>query len=158
MDALVEDIANKYLSELVSESTAGFKMRDRQAASKIIKSKTREVLKQRFGEQAKDLMKSDYEISGQLENNKFDVVVANGRPYCATHGISFEVDVPNRLQDAPSWQISDVKSSETNVPIAIVVLPPKVEQHNYQQIEKSYQKNIDTYQELRADILQENQV
>jgi hypothetical protein len=134
MDALVEDIANKYLSELVSESTPGFKMLDRQASAKIIKSKTREVLKQIFGEQAQDLMKSDYEIPGKLENNKFDVVVPNGRPYYAADGISFEVDVPDRLQDALPWRISDVKSSETNLPIAIVVLPPKVEQHNYQQI------------------------
>jgi hypothetical protein len=133
-------------------------MRDRQAAAKIIKSKTREVLKQRFGEQAKDLMKSDHEISSKLENNKFDVVVTNGRPYSAAHAISSEVDVPDRLQDGPSWRITDVKSRKTNFPIAIVLLPPKVEQYNYQQIKKAYQKNIDTYQELGADILQENQV
>ncbi|AFZ24814.1 hypothetical protein Cylst_2608 [Cylindrospermum stagnale PCC 7417] len=56
------------------------------------------------------------------------------------------------------WRILDVKNNQPNFPLAIVVLPPKVEQDNYQQIEKAYQKNIATYQEKGADIVKENEV
>ncbi|MBD2567468.1 DUF3037 domain-containing protein [Anabaena lutea] len=157
VDKLLQDIANTYLREPQLESNLKFKARDRQASARLIKSKTREILKQKFGDKSRDLLKH-HEICGKHTNNKFDVVVANGKPYFAAHGISFEVDVPDSLKGEVCWRISDVKNSKPNFPIAIFVLPPKVEQHNYQQIQKAYQKNIATYQELGADILQENDV
>lgn len=41
---------------------------------------------------------------------------------------------------------------------AILVLPPKLEHHHYQQIEHTYSKTIKTYKELGADIVQENEI
>ncbi|MBD2691948.1 DUF3037 domain-containing protein [Anabaena catenula] len=158
VDKLLQDIANTYLREPQLESNLKFKPRDRKAAAKIVRSKTREVLIQEFGDVAKELLRNDYELPGKHKNNKFDIVVANGKPYFAAHGISFEVDVPDRLTDAVFWRILDVKSNHPNFPLAIVVLPPKVEQHNYHEIENAYRKNIATYEEVGADILQENAV
>ncbi|WP_375494360.1 DUF3037 domain-containing protein [uncultured Nostoc sp.] len=158
VDELLEDIANTYLREQPPELGPKVKVRDRQAAAKIVRSKTREVLKREFGDKAKELLKPDYEIPGTSTNNKFDVVVANGRPYFAAHGMSFEVDIPDTLKDAVLWRVSDVKSCHPKFPLAIFVLPPKLEQHHYQQIEDTYQKTIKTYKEMGADIVQENDV
>ncbi len=60
-------------------------------------------------------------------------VVANGQPYFAAHGISFEVQIPESLQDSLSWMISDVKESDSTFPIAIIALPPKQEWPDYYQ-------------------------
>ncbi|BAY67129.1 hypothetical protein NIES22_72920 (plasmid) [Calothrix brevissima NIES-22] len=158
VDELLEDIANTYLREQNLELEPKVKVRDRQAAAKIVRSKTRDVLKREFGDQAKELLRKDYEIAGTKTNNKFDVVVANGRPYFAAHGLSFEVDIPDTLKDAVLWRISDIKSCLPNFPLAIFVLPPKLGQHHYKQIEDTYQKTITTYKAMGADIVQENDV
>jgi hypothetical protein len=146
------------LDEQKLESTSNVKVRDRKVAATIVRSKTREVLKQKFGEQAKKLIKQDYAVKGSNAINKFDVVVTNSKPYFAAHGISFEVDIPDTLKDALLWRLSDVKSYQPNFPLAILVLPPKLEQNNYQQMEHVYNQTIKTYKELGADIVQENDI
>jgi hypothetical protein len=158
VDELLEDIANTYLREQNAELEPKVKVRDRQAAARIVRSKTREVLKREFGDKARDLLRKDYELAGTKTNNKFDVVVANGRPYFAAHGLSFEVDIPDTLKDAVLWRISDIKSCHPNFPLGIFVLPPKSGQHHYKQIEYTYQKTIKTYKAMGAEIIQENDV
>ncbi|BAZ11036.1 hypothetical protein NIES4071_28600 [Calothrix sp. NIES-4071] len=158
VDGLLEDSIKTYLHEQKPELTPKVKMRDRKAAARIVRSKTRETLKQKFGDRTKELVKQDYFIKGNSTNNKFDVVVANGQPYFAAHGISFEVDIPDTLKDAVLWRISDVKSYQPYFPVAILVLPPKLEQSNYNQIELAYNKTLNTYKELGADIIQENDI
>ncbi|RUS99249.1 hypothetical protein DSM106972_079510 [Dulcicalothrix desertica PCC 7102] len=158
IDGLLENSIKIYLHEQKLEPAPKFKMRDRKAAAKIIRSKTREALKQKFGDKTKELIKQDYPVKGNSTNNKFDVVVANTEPYFAAHAISFEVDIPDTLKDAILWRISDVKSYQPYFPIAILVLPPKLEQSNYKQIEYAYNKTLNTYNKLGADILQENDI
>lgn len=158
VDELLEDIANTYLREQKPELEPKIRVRDRQAAAKIVRSKTREVLKREFGDKARELLRKDYEIPGTKTSNKFDVVIANGRPYFAAHGLSFEVDIPDTLTDAVLWRISDVKSCLPNFPLAIFVLPPKSCQQHYKQIESTYQKTIKTYKEMGAEIVKENDV
>lgn len=158
IDGLLEDSIKTYLHEQKPELTTKLKVRDRKVAARIVRSKTREALKQKFGDKTKEFIKQDYSIKGSSTNNKFDIVVANGKPYFAAHGISFEVDISDMLKDAVLWRISDVKSYQPNFPVAILVLPPKLEHHNYQQIEYTYSKTIKTYKELGADIVQENEI
>lgn len=158
IDGLLEDSIKIYLHEQKLEPAPKFKVRDRKAAARIVRSQTREALKQKFGNKTKELIKQDYPVKGNSTNNKFDVVVANTEPYFAAHGISFEVDIPDTLKDAVLWRISDVKSYQPYFPIAILVLPPKLEQSNYKQIEYAYNKTLNTYKELGADIIQENDI
>ncbi len=156
LDSLLEDLVNTYLYEPLVELKP--KTRDRQAAATLVRSKTREVLKKQFGDKAKDLLKSDYEIPGSSTNNKFDVVVANGKPYFAAHGISFEVLVPDYVKESVLWRISDVKRLKSDFALAIVALPPKEETSNYQQHENAYRQIIKTYKELGADVVDENEI
>ncbi len=163
LDSLLEDSVNTYLREPLVELKP--KTRDRQAAATVVKSKTREALKKKFGDKAKDLLKSDFEISGSSTKNKFDVVVANGKPYFAAHGISFEVVVPDSVKESVLWRISDVKKLQPNLAMptagyayAIVVLPPKEESDNYQQHQNAYQQTTATYKKLGADVFDENEI
>lgn len=163
LDSLLEDSVNTYLREplveLKPKTRVGVaRRRHRQAAATVVKSKTREVLKKKFGDKAKDLLKTDYEILGSSTKNKFDVVVANGKPYFAAHGISFEVVVPDSVKESVLWRISDVKKLQPNLAIAIVVLPPKEETDNYQQHQNAYQQTTATYKELGADVVDENEI
>jgi hypothetical protein len=101
------------------------KLRDRQAAAKIATSSVRQVFTTKFGkEKAKRFVKAGVSLKGSHKEHQFDVVVANGRPYLAAHGISFEVHTPDSIQDAIAWMIIEVKQVEPTLPLVIVALPP----------------------------------
>ena len=97
-------------------------------------------------------------MHGSHDDRRFDVVVANGKPYLAAHGISFEVQIQENVQKLLSYMVLDVKNYQPNLPIVIVVLPPKKENDNFQEIQKNYQQATSTYSELGAQVLEENEV
>jgi hypothetical protein len=154
-DSLIEDIAYSYLVDTTPQKP---KFRDRQAAARVATSQIRKVLKQRVKSEAKELLKTNYSIPGNHTKHDFDVVVANGQPYFAAHGISFEVHIPKTLQNSVSWMITDVKACNPDFPLAIVVLPPKQDAPDYEQLERIYQQNSSTYLDLGASVLAENEV
>ena len=155
VENLLEDIAQTYLVNLVSEKTK----RNRQDAARITHSLIRKTLLSYNDRPAlKEMLKNDFPVRGSHKKHKFDAVVANGQPYFAAHGISFEVQIPESLQDSLSWMIADVKESDSTFPIGIVALPPKQEWPDYEKLNEMYQKTISTYRSLGAEVLPENQV
>jgi hypothetical protein len=158
VDELLEYIADTYLHKQSSNIERKSENRDRQSASRILKSKTRELIRQKFPHTAKDWIKNNYELLGNTLNNKFDVVIGNGKPYFAAHSISFEVQTTDMLTEAISWRILNVKKHQSDLPLGIFVLPPKEEQDHYRQIEKTYEKTIQDYKTIGAEIVEENQL
>lgn len=155
VESLLEDIAQTYLVNLVSEKTK----RNRQDAARITHSLIRKTLLSYNDRPAlKEMLKNDFPVRGSHKKHKFDAVVANGQPYFAAHGISFEVQIPESLQDSLSWMIADVKESNPKLPIGIVALPPKQEWQDYEKLNKLYKTTISTYRSLGAEVLQENEV
>jgi Protein of unknown function (DUF3037) len=155
VDSLLEDIASIFLVDLNSQKPH---LRDRDAAARLTTSKFKKVFKQYVKNDAKELLKTSYSVQGSHDKHKFDAVVANGRPYLAAHGISFEVKIPEHLQKSLSWMITDVKQFQADFPIAIVALQPKKEVDNYQKLEETYQQATSTYSQLGAKILAEDDV
>ncbi|MEG4997745.1 DUF3037 domain-containing protein [Microcoleus sp. B4-D4] len=155
VESLLEDIAQTYLVNVVPTKTK----RNRQDAARITTSIIRTTLRSYDDKPAlKEMLKNDFPVKGSHKEHKFDAVVANGQPYFAAHGISFEVHIPESLQDSISWMISDVKESDPKLPIGIVALPPKQEWQDYEKLNKLYQTTISTYRDLGAEVLQENEV
>lgn len=155
VENLLEDIAQTYLVNVVPTKTK----RNRQDAARITTSIIRKTLISYDDKPAlKEMLKNDFPVKGSHKQHKFDAVVANGKPYFAAHGISFEVHIPESLQDSISWMISDVKESDPKLPIEIVALPPKQEWQDYEKLNKVYQTTISTYRSLGAEVLQENEV
>ncbi|HAG84064.1 MAG TPA: DUF3037 domain-containing protein [Cyanobacteria bacterium UBA12227] len=155
VDSLVADIAQTCLVEPTTQKP---KVRDRKAAARVAISAIRKVIKRDFPDEAKDLLKTNYQIQGSRTQHEFDVVVSNGKPYFAAHGISFEVQVPQTLQDSVSWRISDVKKYDPNFPIAIILLPPRSDNSDREQLDHIYQQNTTTYRELGASVITEHEV
>ncbi len=120
----------------------------------------RNIIKQhlKIKNEAKKILKTNYSVSGTHGNNEFDVVVANGQPYLAAHGMSFEVHIPTAIQNSVSWMISDVKNKRPDFPLAIVVLPPRQETSDYKKLESLYKQNRSTYLELGAAVLVEDEI
>lgn len=155
VENLLEDIAQTYLVNVVPTKTK----RNRQDAARITTSIIRKTLISYDDKPAlKEMLKNDFPVKGSHKEHKFDAVVANGQPYFAAHGISFEVQIPESLQDSISWMISDVKESDPKLPIGIVALPPKQEWQDYEKLNEVYQTTISTYRDLGAEVLQENEV
>jgi len=123
VDELLEYIADTYLHEQISNIERKIKNRDRHFASQMLKSKTRQLIIEKFPGTAKYWLKNNYELLGNTLNNKFDVVVGNGKPYFAAHSISFEVNVNDTLTEAISWRILNVKNHQRDLPLGIFVLP-----------------------------------
>ncbi|MDB9511888.1 DUF3037 domain-containing protein [Kamptonema animale CS-326] len=155
VDSLLEDTAQTYLVDLVSEKIK----RNRQDAARITNSLIRKtILSYNDRPALKEMLKNDFLVRGSHKEHKFDVVMANGQPYFAAHGISFEVQSPESIKDSISWMISDVKESNYKLPIGIVALPPKQESPDYKKLNEMYQKTTSTYRSLGAEVLQEDEV
>jgi hypothetical protein len=157
VDALLDDVVQNYLFEPLPKKV---KLRDRQAAGQIATSHIKKLLKQRYGdERAKELLRTDYALMGGSKmEHKFDVTVANGHPFFAAHGISFEIQTPEQTVGSLAFMIIDVKASQPNFPLAVVALPPKPESAERERLEAIYQQTIITYEKYGASVLQEDQV
>ena len=153
INSLMKDISSSFLVDhLIQKST----VRDRQSAAKVTISKIKKVLKDRLGNKSKDYLKRN--LQGIQGVHDFDVVVANGIPYLAAHGISFEVQVPQLNLDSLYWRVADIKEYLPNFPIAIVSLPPKIESENYSQLSRSYQKTTKILKEMDTKVLAEEEI
>lgn len=157
VETLLENTVETYLVEALLEKP---KVRDRAFAVRLAKKSIRKALERCLGdkEQAKRLVQSHYSLSGNLKKHNFDVVVANGRPYFAAQGISFEVQIKTNLQDSMILKISDLKKYQPDFPLGIVTLPPNPQSPNYEKLEKIYKNNISIYSKLGAEVLKEDRV
>lgn len=150
VDSLMVDITSSFLVDrLICKSP----VRDRQAAARIATSKIKKVVKKLLGNKSKDYLKRS--LQGFTGSHDFDAVVANGHPYLAAHGISFEVKPPQNDLNSLYWRVGDVKKLSPDFPIAIVSLPPKNESENYSQLSSSYQKTIEICQGMDIEVLNE---
>jgi hypothetical protein len=155
IDSVFEDAIKTYLVDKIPVQR---NMRDRQYAKRIVTSSVKNRLKKRFGkEDADKLFKKDDDaiIKGVTDSHKFDVSVANGHPYLAAHGVSFEVRTPKETLDALSWWIKDVKELDSSFPLAIVTLPPKPDFPEYSRLFDTYNHTKETYTNLGASVLGE---
>ena len=154
VDSLFEDAINTYL---VDEIPVQQNMRDRQSAKKIVTSGVRNVLRERLGKRGSEFLKKDADaiVKGVSDSHNFDVLVANGRPYLAAHGVSFEIRTHKETLDALSWWIKDVKELDGSFPLAIVTLPPKPESLDYSRLFDTYNHTKETYTNLGASVLGE---
>lgn len=152
---LLEDVIQDYLIEPVAQKPI---FRDRQAAARITISSFKKVITRRFGDEAKERLKTKYPVRGSHREYHFDAVFANGKPYFAAHSISCEVSVPEEFQNSLSWMITDVKQHNPQFPIGILALPPKPESRKRKYLENTYQQATSTYERLGANVLTENQI
>jgi hypothetical protein len=155
LEQLLDDLVKNFLLDPEKKQ----KLRDRAMAAKIAVSKVKAVLSQRLGEeQAKRYVKKDISLKGIHQQHKFDVAVANGRPYLAAHGLSFEVHAPGSIQGAVAWMIGEVKELQPQLPLVILTLPPIQGSFEYKKLLANYENMTSTYQDLGAQVINENQV
>jgi Protein of unknown function (DUF3037) len=152
---LLEDIIQDYLIEPATQKP---NFRDRQAAARLTVSHIKKIIERCRGAEAKERLKTSYPVKGSRQEYDFDAVFANGKPYFAAHGISFEVRVPTEVQNSISWMISDVKKHDPQFPLAIVALPPRADSDRRKYLEDIYQQTTSTYADLGANVLTENQI
>ncbi|MGL5942303.1 MAG: DUF3037 domain-containing protein [Waterburya sp.] len=154
-ETLLKDIFEDLLIEPPATKTPTF--RDRQAAAKVVRNRVREALKN-LGKEAEEYFKKNYELQGELSKNKFDVAVANGKPFLAAQGISFEVQITEQIISSTSWIVSDVKKMQPNTPLGVIMLPPKAESSYFEQAKKTYEDSKRRLCYLGAEIIEENDV
>jgi len=156
VDSLLEDVVSTYLVDILTSRSKKQSPRDRQVAAKIAVSTVKNVLKARIGERGRDYIKTS--LTGDKDDHKLDAVVANGRPYLAVHGLSFEVHSPSSVMGALSFSITDVMSSSKELPFGILALPPRETLENFSELMSVYDRAIAKYADWGAVILKEDEL
>ena len=123
-DEVIREVSSIYLPELRHYSQTG---RTRRMAAILALHRVSQVLIDTRGPRASDLIKKEYGIQGKVDEHLFDVVVANGRPFLAAQGLSFEKSFTRTVQkdvDATAWAVDDVRGNHKHLPMAILALTP----------------------------------
>jgi Protein of unknown function (DUF3037) len=156
LDRVLEDAIKKFLIEPVLDKP---KLLDRQGAARKTISSVKRAVKKFTKEEYQDLVKEKYVLRGTLKGHEIDIAVANGHPYLAAQGISFEIHPPENLLDALSWTITDIKDNNRDFPLGVVVFPPKnLEGKQDKLLERKFQNTTEIYRDLGAKILIESEV
>jgi len=159
VDALINNIASKFL---MNEAKHKSNVRDRQKAAQVTTSTIKDVFNDYFGQtdkKWKDYLK--HTLQGQKGKQEFDVVVANGTPYLAAHGLSFEVQVQQNLLESLYWRVDDIKKEMPDFPIAVIALPPKQDSNNrleHSRLENLYEKMTEVLRGMHTPVLNESEV
>lgn len=154
IDLLLQDTVQKYLIEPIEPQQ---KVRGRQEAISLAKKTFTEVITRKLGRaEVSHLLHSKHKIQGHHLPNTVDISVVNGRPHFAAQAISFEVRTTEQLINSIGFLVRDIKESLPNFPLAIMTLPPKEDQADYQSKFREYTKVSILYRDLGATILEEN--
>lgn len=147
---LVQYASKRFLREPKRQRRA---YRGKQSAVRAAFEGIRSALQDLDETLAHELLHRKYPLEGSLEHHKFDVVVANGRPFFAAQALSFEnPDAPLETEvDAAAFAISDVRKRHRELPVAVVALPPKKRS-------KAYDRARHIFEALDTDMLKEDEV
>lgn len=151
--SLLEDAVETYLVDTLTQKLS---LRDRQVASKIANTTVKTVLKSRIPNEAQDYFKTS--LAGRYEDHKLDAVVANGKPYLAVHGLSFEVHPPKNVLTNLTWAIIDVKSSLDDLPFGVLVLLPQPDSPDFSELMDIYGHAVAKYSNWGAVIIEEDKL
>jgi hypothetical protein len=123
------------LEDLLADAEERFLANDRRTAArpytrhhmkKLALEATRLAFVQRGGLKAKQLVKRDFTIGGEVEDHPFSLAIANGVPLVAAEVFSFVgADVKGQEKDvrATAWAFDDVRKRHRELELAALVLP-----------------------------------
>lgn len=123
-DEVIQEVSSIYLPELPHYSQTG---RTRRNAGILAWHRVSQVLIDVGGPHASGLIKREHMIQGKVDEHLFDVVVANGRPFLAAQGLSFEKSFTRTVQkdvDATAWAVDDVRNKHKHLAMGILALTP----------------------------------
>ena len=153
-DALLSDAAERFL---IDPTTASRSRRTRRDAIALAGRCLATALRERVGSRtaAKALLKRHYHIQGLLDEHEFDLSVANGHPFFAVQGLSFEApDENDRLikdVHATAFSVEDVKKRNPDFPVGIVALMST-------DVSPLYERSAHTLRQVGAEVVTEDQV
>ena len=153
-EALLDGL-RRYLFERTIE-TRGY--RDKCTLVTSVRKNVRSVLGQFWGAKGKALLKcKEVAIAaGEPSPYQFDIPVANGRPYFAVQGVSFEGPENKALGKeiwSTAWLILNVRKQIPDFPIGVVVAPPLLAVHG-----DMYSKATTEFERLGADVMRESEI
>lgn len=115
--------------------------RDRRVAAILAAKVIFDAMEKRIADQAERVVRKNEKLAGMIEEHKFDVVLANGKPLAAVHALSFETSEHERLEravDAAAWLVEDVKKKHRELPVAVFALPPVDPSPPYERAKKLF--------------------
>jgi hypothetical protein len=121
-------LADQMAAKVLRQSGRTPTVARRKAAQQAAISGVRAALDDATEGRSRELLKPGGILKGELTENKFDAVVQNGTPVLAAHGISFQGQSDGHATNAVnaiSFMLSDVRHRYTEMPLALVAIPPR---------------------------------
>ncbi len=156
LDILLETISAQFLTQPSSEQRG---YRDRATAASLVKRYLKVALEESAGkDRAAKYLHSSGEVEGKFGPHTFDAVIANGRPFVAVQGLSFELPKAiqlNLLVNSVAFEVYDVKEKYKRLPIGIMALRPT--RGPKSRANEIYNRARKTYEGLKATVLDEGE-
>lgn len=149
VDLLLLDMAKRCL---IDPDKPVKKYRTRQDAIALTKNRLSVALKNQIGKAAKTLIKERYNLRGKLDPHECDLAVVNGKTLTATSILSFETPETrdqSKVIDAIKWMVGDVKQGTPDLPVSVVMLPPKTPS-------QLYDRSVGTLNKIGAEVVEES--
>lgn len=118
LDALFPQLIRLYLKE----GSVRAKAPSRRTAASAVYVAVTSALQRRYGQPGAGLVKRGFELRGKLDSHPYDVAIVNGATYGAALGMSFASGSSATIRreiDALAFAVEDVRSIQSNVPIAV---------------------------------------
>jgi hypothetical protein len=122
LDALLADAEERFLA---NDRRTGTRPYTRHHMKRLALEATRLAFVQRGGLKAKQLVKRDFTIGGEVEDHPFSLAIANGVPLVAAEVFSFVgLDQKGQEKDvrATAWAFGDVRRRHRELTLAALVL------------------------------------
>lgn len=122
---LLDQVSLKFLRQTDVRRREGL---TRRTATAAVIAGVRAALEDESPQIAPELLKPHGVLQGRLSSSRFDAVVENGYPVLAAHGLSFQGgDAAQTEKDvnAVSFNLSDVRQRYSEMPLALVAIPPR---------------------------------
>lgn len=148
LDELLVDVAARFLRD-PKRAHRGF--RDHRAAAWLARRQIRAAIERVAGPGRANLVRTNAPVLGELDEHHFDVTVQNGELLLAAQGLSFEGPTSRDLEKQlgeTAWAITDVRARSRDVPLGVVVLPPKTKA-------KIYDRALHVFDGLEAEVVVE---
>lgn len=155
----IDFLASWFLKESLETKT---KARDKRAAVKIAQDALALDVAQRIGKVPSGVLRPSFPVKGMLETQVLDLVAATKRPLFGVQGISFEMRDLRDLSadlDAAKWKISDIRQESSDLPLALVHLPPPHSNSDRsRRQEELYNRMRELMAKLHVDFIAEGEV
>ena len=146
-----EDVAKDLCPIFIPTKQRSVRGRTRRSAINLAVKVARSAAAEFETDKAAELVRKSYVATGQFDQHKFDLAIANGSLIAAMNAFSFEGEASMAAAkdiDASAWAFEDLHKANPRTPLGVFVLPPK-----HGSVRKDYTRAVRIFGGIGATVI-----